>query len=221
VPQRVLTTDRLLLVPLAEEHLELEVELDSDPEVLRFLHPAARTRDQVVAAHARRMAEGRQVDGLGLWVGFLAHDDRPHTGAGPDAGPEGGLDGGPDAGVAGGTAERFVGLWMLTPEPDGDGFRDDEAELGYRLRRRHWRRGLASEGAAALLRHGFDQLGLVRVVARTMAVNTASRATMERLGLSFVRGFHEEFDDPVPGTEHGEVEYALTREVYAARRPRP
>jgi hypothetical protein len=29
-------TDRCLLAPLADRHLELEVELDSDPEVLRF-----------------------------------------------------------------------------------------------------------------------------------------------------------------------------------------
>ena len=33
----VIHTDRLVLVPLADRHLELEVELDSDPEVLRFI----------------------------------------------------------------------------------------------------------------------------------------------------------------------------------------
>lgn len=35
--QPILRTDRLVMLPLAEEHLELEVELDSDPEVLRYL----------------------------------------------------------------------------------------------------------------------------------------------------------------------------------------
>ena len=33
----VIHTERLRLVPLADEHLDLEVELDSDPEVLRFI----------------------------------------------------------------------------------------------------------------------------------------------------------------------------------------
>jgi len=34
---------------------------------------------------------------------------------------------------------------------------------------------------------------------------------MEKAGLAYVRTSHEEFDDPLPGTEHGEVEYALTK----------
>lgn len=39
VTQPSLRTARIELVPLADEHLELEVELDSDPEVLRYVNP--------------------------------------------------------------------------------------------------------------------------------------------------------------------------------------
>ena len=74
--QKILDTERLRLVPLAEEHLEFEVELDSDPEVMRCLARRASSRAEV---------------------------DQPK--------------------IAG------------------------EADLGYRLLRRHWRRGYASEGA--------------------------------------------------------------------------
>lgn len=45
----------------------------------------------------------------------------------------------------------------------------------------------------------------------TMGVNTASRRVMERSGLRYVRTFHFEWDDPLPGTEHGEVEYEILR----------
>jgi hypothetical protein len=45
--QATLVTERLELVPPAGEHLELEVELDSDPEVLRRLFPRAQTRAEV------------------------------------------------------------------------------------------------------------------------------------------------------------------------------
>ena len=46
--QRTLRTPRLVLVPLTEEHLEHEVELDSDPEVMRYLGSGtARTRAEV------------------------------------------------------------------------------------------------------------------------------------------------------------------------------
>ncbi len=34
---QTLHTERLTLVPLADEHLEWEIELDADPEVMRFL----------------------------------------------------------------------------------------------------------------------------------------------------------------------------------------
>jgi RimJ/RimL family protein N-acetyltransferase len=88
------------------------------------------------------------------------------------------------------------------------------AELGYRLRRPVWGQGLASEGARALVDHGFVACGLVRVVAETMAVNHASRRVMDKAGLRHVRTFHPSFDDPIPGTEHGEVEYALTRDAW-------
>ena len=44
-----------------------------------------------------------------------------------------------------------------------------------------------------------------------MTVNAASQAVMKRCGLRFVRTFHLEWDDPVEGTEHGEVEYEITR----------
>ena len=47
-----------------------------------------------------------------------------------------------------------------------------------------------------------------------MAVNAGSRATMASLGLTFVRSFTEQYDEPVPGSEEGEVEYAITREEW-------
>ena len=65
MPLPILHTERLLLVPLANRHLELEVELDSDPEVLRYLSGRANTRDEVIESHARRMAHARK----GLVVG--------------------------------------------------------------------------------------------------------------------------------------------------------
>jgi hypothetical protein len=65
-----LRTERLLLVPLADRHLDLEVGLDSDPEVHRYLTGRSLGRDEVVASHARRMALTGQVDGLGFWMAF-------------------------------------------------------------------------------------------------------------------------------------------------------
>jgi RimJ/RimL family protein N-acetyltransferase len=58
---------------------------------------------------------------------------------------------------------------------------------------------------------------LPRIFAETMAVNVASRATMAAIGMQHVRTFERDFDEPLPGTEHGEVEYAITRKQWSGR----
>ncbi|MFI5846079.1 GNAT family N-acetyltransferase [Catenuloplanes sp. NPDC051500] len=86
-----------------------------------------------------------------------------------------------------------------------------EAELGYRLRKEFWGRGYATEGSRALIDRTFAEHDVDRVWAVTMAVNTRSRRVMVKAGLTYVRTFFPHFDDPIPGTEKGEVEYAVTR----------
>jgi len=51
-----------------------------------------------------------------------------------------------------------------------------------------------------------------------MAVNAASRATMNAAGLTFARAFvsGEPYPDPVPGAEQGEIEYEITRATWLA-----
>ena len=105
----------------------------------------------------------------------------------------------------------FLGWFEFRP-PEGGG--PDEAELGYRLRKSAWGKGYAPEGARALIRKGFAELGVRRVVAQTMAVNTASRRVMEKVGLRYVRTSYEEWPDPIEGAAEGEVEYALWKAAW-------
>lgn len=120
--QATLRTGSLRLVPLLDEHLEYEyeVELDDDPEVVPYLGDS---REDVERRHQHRLAAAKRVVGLGFWVGFV--------------------DG------------QFIGWWILEPPERADQGRiDGQAEFGYRLLRRYWRKGLASEGARELVRHG-------------------------------------------------------------------
>lgn len=105
----------------------------------------------------------------------------------------------------------FAGWFSLRP-PDGTS--SDNAELGFRLRKEFWNRGYATEGATALVTQGFARIALQRIWAETMFVNLASRRVLEKAGLRHVRTFHLQWDDPIEGSEHGEVEYALTREEW-------
>ena len=127
--------------------------------------------------------------------------------------------------------ERFpgYGFWAVEERATGDflgwvhyrplpGAPSDEPELGYRLVRAAWGQGYATEASRAVVDHGFRALGVRRVVANAMAVNGASRRVMEKLGMRLVRTSHADWPVHIPGDEEGDVEYALTREEWAAAR---
>jgi RimJ/RimL family protein N-acetyltransferase len=111
--------------------------------------------------------------------------------------------------------DEFVGWWILQPAHGPDQPDDPAvADLGYRPLQRHWRNGLASEGARELVRYGFDDVGLDRIIAQTMTVNNGARAVMERVGLTYVRTFPTSTTAPLEGVEEGEVEYQVKRDEW-------
>ncbi|GAA1125693.1 GNAT family N-acetyltransferase [Kribbella jejuensis] len=110
-------------------------------------------------------------------------------------------------------AGGFVGWFGLQPTSDAA-----TVGVGYRLLRSAWGKGYATEGTRALIAHAFTALGMERVEADTMAVNHRSRAVMRRAGLRFEKVFHVQFDDPLPGTEFGEVLYSVDRTTWEAGR---
>ena len=84
-------------------------------------------------------------------------------------------------------------------------------ELGYRLYPAFWGRGLATEGARALLGSAFGRLQVDQVVATTMADNAGSWRVLEKCGMRRVRTFHYPDADLMPGAENGDFVYELTR----------
>jgi RimJ/RimL family protein N-acetyltransferase len=98
--------------------------------------------------------------------------------------------------------EEPVGWWGLghTASAPGTG------ELGFRLMPAHWRKGLATEGAHALLRHAFVDREVGRVWAGTSTTNLGSRRTLAAAGLSCS-------GEPFPGV----LTYEVTRGVWRDR----
>jgi RimJ/RimL family protein N-acetyltransferase len=126
--------------------------------------------------------------------------------------------------------ERFAGygFWAAIEKSTGDflgwfhfrppeGAAPGDVELGYRLRRAAWGQGYGTEGSRALIRKGFTELGVQRVLAETMAVHTASRRVMEKAGLSLTRSFRQPWPYVIKGDEYGDVEYSLTRAEWERR----
>lgn len=129
------------------------------------------------------------------------------------------------------SGDEFLGWFSFRPEDEED---PGDVELGYRLRRESWGKGYGTEGARALIRKGFAELGVRRVVATTYEANVGSRRVMEKLGMTLVRTFRPTLSDIVgEGTFHVEapvlfdgndVEYALTKDDWERREaadPRP
>jgi RimJ/RimL family protein N-acetyltransferase len=189
-----LETDRLTLRRFTEADEDNLFELNSDPEVMRFLTggrptPRDTVRTRILPAF---LACYERFAGFGFW----AADEKPTA--------------------------QFLGWFHLRPPlPDASPagwLEDGSIELGYRLRRSAWGKGYATEGSRALIDKGFAEFGVPRVVAETTMDNWASRRVMEKSGLSLVGTFTcdglEAFEDGEP--DH--VEYALTRADWAARR---
>jgi RimJ/RimL family protein N-acetyltransferase len=110
---------------------------------------------------------------------------------------------------------EFVGWFHLRD----DRIEPEYVELGYRLRRPAWGQGYATEGAAALLSHGFDGLEIDRISARTLLANVASQRVMRKCGLREAGRFVYS-EDVLAGRgedERAAVKYALTRPEWLQR----
>jgi len=87
-------------------------------------------------------------------------------------------------------------------------------EIGWRLSRMHWGKGLATEGARAAIRYAFATLQLREVVAITVPANLRSRRVMEKIGM---KHFPElDFDHPRLPAGHplrAHVLYALKNDA--------
>ena len=79
----------------------------------------------------------------------------------------------------------FVGWFALKYIPG-----TAEVEVGYRLRFGAWGSGYATEGARALVRYGFDDLGLHRIVGVTHPDNAASQQVLLKVGLADIGWGH-------------------------------
>lgn len=89
---------------------------------------------------------------------------------------------------------RGAGLWAVVHQAQGTVIGrcglltlpgTAEVEIGYVLARQHWGGGYATEAARAVLRYGFEELALPRIVAVARPDNLASRRVLHRLGMRY------------------------------------
>jgi RimJ/RimL family protein N-acetyltransferase len=90
-----------------------------------------------------------------------------------------------------------------------------QGEIGYTVHPDHGGRGFATEAAEVMLRLGFEDLGLHRIVGRLDGRNGASARVLERLGMR--REAHFVQNEFVKGEWTDEIVYALLAEEWRTR----
>jgi len=155
-------TERLILREILPDDVEGFFELDSDPEVHRYLgNKPVETREQI--AEVIQFIRQQYIDnGIGRWAVI---DKKTNDFIG------------------------WSGLKLVTePINNHVNFYD----LGYRFIRRYWGKGIATEAACASLVYAFDTLHLKEVYAHAACENAGSNRVLTKTGLTFIETFVHE-----------------------------
>jgi [ribosomal protein S5]-alanine N-acetyltransferase len=181
----VLETSRLFLRQFNEEDAELLLELDSDPEVMRWIGPYALKDADAYRQHIQQRILPYYSERADF--GYLAA-------------------------ILKATGD-FLGWFHLRPALDyryaaAAGYRDGDFDLGYRLRRSAWGHGYATEGSRLLIHKAFADWGAGRVVSCALVGNVASTRVMEKCGLKREEAF------AIQGIESPLVRCALAANDY-------
>jgi len=79
----------------------------------------------------------------------------------------------------------FIGLCYQTYESQFT----PGVDIGWRLNKKYWNNGLATEGAKKCLDYGLNKLGLKKIIATTPIINIKSIRIMEKVGMEKLTEF--------------------------------
>ncbi len=157
--------ENYILRKFVDEDYQLIKDLDSNPEVMRFLTNGQPSSDcEVRRAMGIFLSWQKKFDGkYGYWV------------------------------VIEKSSHEFVGWFHLRPlKEDPENLRI--LELGYRLKQEFWGKGIATGISKKLIEKGFKEYNAEEIWAITMKKNIASRRVMEKCGLKlFKESIYEPF----------------------------
>jgi len=160
--QEFIKTPRLILREIVESDFTDLYELDSDPEVHRFLGNNPVQNIKQSKEIIKRIHQQYKDFGLGRW----AIIDR--------------------------FTHEFIGWSGLKFETMPINNQTGYYDLGYRLKRKYWGKGIATEAALESLKYGFTVLNLEKICAAAQIENIPSNKILKKVGLKYTETFEFE-----------------------------
>ncbi|OYU96209.1 MAG: GNAT family N-acetyltransferase [Bacteroidetes bacterium B1(2017)] len=155
----IIETERLLLRELVSTDVQAFYELDSNPEVHKYLGSNAATSMEECSAMIEFIQKQYQENGIGRWA--MIEKESGH----------------------------FIGWTGLKLMKTTVNNRTDFLDVGYRLIQNYWGKGYATESTVASLKYAFENLKAQEVIGITHIDNLASRRVLEKCGLKFIETF--------------------------------
>jgi len=155
-------------------------ELDSDPEVMKYISNGIPSdKSEIERATNVMLSWKSKLDGK---YGYWIIEDQKTS--------------------------EFIGWFHLRPlhaEPNNT----TKLELGYRIKRKFWGKGIATKGSKLLIEKAFYELSANEVWAHAMKSNIASTKVMEKCQLIY---HHEDVYQDFPGPDKRCVWYVINKE---------
>ncbi len=158
--QPTIETPRLIIRELLPEDKDGIFEMDSDPEVHRYIHQSPIKTMQEAVDAITFIRQQYADNGIGRWA------------------------------VLDKTTNEFLGWTGFKLMTDAANGHINHYDFGYRLKRSAWGKGIASESGIASLEYGLKTLRLNPIFAMTDVGNVVSRHILEKLGFRFVEVFN-------------------------------
>lgn len=152
-------TQRLILREILPTDLEGMFELDSDKEVHKYLGNNPVIHKEQTIKTIDFIKQQYVAHGIGRWA------------------------------IIDKKTKDFIGWAGLKFVTDLTNNHVNYYDLGYRLIKRYWGQGIATEAATALLDYAFQELGTDEVYAMADCENAGSNKILEKIGFIFMESF--------------------------------
>ncbi|MCW4469103.1 GNAT family N-acetyltransferase [Flavobacterium sp. MFBS3-15] len=155
-------SERLLFRELLPSDEDSLFEMDSDPDVHRYLgNTPVQSMDEIRSAIT--MIRQQYLDNGAARMAVILKETGEFLG--------------------------WAGLKFMEHEINGH---INHFDLGYRFMKRHWGKGYATEAAKAFIDYGFNVMGLSKINAYADAGNINSHSVLEKAGLKYIGTFYDE-----------------------------